>query len=276
MPVCPTCGQPTEPPAGTIIVTDAILPQVKDLAPRPGPVNAIVYHTTGRGLAKVAAKGGAPGTVAYDEAALAWYRRSGHPYFGAYMVGPSGLEYRLAPDNVKSWHAASLTAEQAAGRVVAPMWWRERWAPLPGPHALVGRSINAVTVGVDALPPGVTLWRGMLNWLGGLGIAFIAMIFLPVMRVGGMQYFRTEGFDTFGKALPRASDIAPGQGYLGKIIPAQAKGNQVALGNARQTGARQALGLLQIAQGQRRLAALDDLHSPRIARRQILSHVDGL
>jgi trk system potassium uptake protein len=66
----------------------------------------------------------------------------------------------------------------------------------------------SVFVGVDDLPAGVTLWRGMLNWLGGLGIAFIAMIFLPVMRVGGMQFFRTEGFDTFGKVLPRAQDIA--------------------------------------------------------------------
>lgn len=66
----------------------------------------------------------------------------------------------------------------------------------------------SVFVGVDDLPAGVTLWRGMLNWLGGLGIAFIAMIFLPVMRVGGMQFFRTEGFDTFGKVLPRATDIA--------------------------------------------------------------------
>lgn len=65
-----------------------------------------------------------------------------------------------------------------------------------------------VIVGLDDLPPGMNLWRGMLNWLGGLGIAFIAMIFLPVMRLGGMQFFRTEGFDTFGKALPRATDIA--------------------------------------------------------------------
>ncbi len=66
----------------------------------------------------------------------------------------------------------------------------------------------SVFVGVDDLPAGVTLWRGMLNWLGGLGIAFIAMIFLPVMRVGGMQFFRTEGFETFGKVMPRATDIA--------------------------------------------------------------------
>ena len=65
-----------------------------------------------------------------------------------------------------------------------------------------------VIVGLDRLPDGMNLWRGLLNWIGGLGIAFVAMIFLPVMRVGGMQFFRTEGFDTLGKALPRATDIA--------------------------------------------------------------------
>ncbi len=57
----------------------------------------------------------------------------------------------------------------------------------------------SILVGLDELPPGINLWRGMLNWLGGLGIAIIAMIFLPVMRVGGMQFFRTEGFDTLGR-----------------------------------------------------------------------------
>ena len=67
---------------------------------------------------------------------------------------------------------------------------------------------STVIVGLDALPPGINLWRGMLNWIGGLGIAFVAMIFLPVMRVGGMQFFKTEGFDTMGKVLPRAADIA--------------------------------------------------------------------
>lgn len=67
---------------------------------------------------------------------------------------------------------------------------------------------STVITGLDNLPAGMNLWRGMLNWLGGLGIAFVVMIFLPVMRVGGMQFFRTEGFDTFGKVLPRATDIA--------------------------------------------------------------------
>lgn len=77
-------------------------------------------------------------------------------------------------------------------------------------EAVSGITTTGATVifGLEDLPVGMNLWRGMLNWLGGLGIAFIAMIFLPLMRVGGMQFFRTEGFDTFGKALPRATDIA--------------------------------------------------------------------
>ncbi len=69
---------------------------------------------------------------------------------------------------------------------------------------------SSVFPGLDGLPIGVNLWRGMLNWFGGLGIAFIAMIFLPHLRVGGMQFFRAQGFDTLGKTLPRAVDIARG------------------------------------------------------------------
>ncbi len=61
---------------------------------------------------------------------------------------------------------------------------------------------------LDELPRGINLWRCFLNWAGGLGIIVVAMIFLPVMKVGGMQFFKSEGFDTLGKILPRAFDIA--------------------------------------------------------------------
>lgn len=67
---------------------------------------------------------------------------------------------------------------------------------------------TAEVPGLDLLPRGVNLWRGILQWLGGLGIVIVAMIFLPVMKVGGMQFFRSEGFDTLGKILPRALDIS--------------------------------------------------------------------
>ncbi|WP_288943052.1 TrkH family potassium uptake protein [uncultured Roseovarius sp.] len=69
---------------------------------------------------------------------------------------------------------------------------------------------STVFVGLDELPKGLLLWRGILQWLGGLGIVIVALAFLPVMRVGGMQFFRSEGFDTFGKVLPRTIDISKG------------------------------------------------------------------
>lgn len=69
---------------------------------------------------------------------------------------------------------------------------------------------STVFVGLEHLPPGVLLWRGMLQWFGGLGIIVVAMIFLPTLKVGGMQIFRSEAFDTMGKMLPRAGAIAFG------------------------------------------------------------------
>jgi trk system potassium uptake protein TrkH len=55
---------------------------------------------------------------------------------------------------------------------------------------------------------GLNLWRGLLQWFGGIGIIVVAMVFLPELRVGGMQIFRSEAFDTMGKILPRATEIA--------------------------------------------------------------------
>ncbi|WP_415184054.1 TrkH family potassium uptake protein [Phaeovulum sp.] len=77
-------------------------------------------------------------------------------------------------------------------------------------EAMSGMTTTGTTVflRIDDLPLGTNLWRGILQWLGGLGIVIVAMIFLPVMKVGGMQYFRSEGFDTLGKILPRAMDIS--------------------------------------------------------------------
>lgn len=77
-------------------------------------------------------------------------------------------------------------------------------------EAMSGITTTGATVftGLDDLSPGTNLWRVMLQWLGGLGIVIVALLFLPVMKVGGMQFFRAEGFDTLGKVLPRALDIS--------------------------------------------------------------------
>lgn len=77
-------------------------------------------------------------------------------------------------------------------------------------EAMSGMTTTGSTVisGLDHLPHGILLWRGILQWLGGIGIIVVAMVFLPELRVGGMQIFRSEGFETMGKILPRASQIA--------------------------------------------------------------------
>ncbi|MBO9479550.1 TrkH family potassium uptake protein [Shimia sp. R11_0] len=77
-------------------------------------------------------------------------------------------------------------------------------------EAMSGLTTTGSTVfsGLDDMPRGMLLWRGLLQWLGGIGIIVVAMVFLPELRVGGMQIFRSEGFDTFGKILPRATEIS--------------------------------------------------------------------
>ena len=67
---------------------------------------------------------------------------------------------------------------------------------------------STVFVGLEQFPEGVLLWRSMMQWFGGIGIIVVAMVFLPELRIGGMQLFRSEGFDTMGKILPRAAEIA--------------------------------------------------------------------
>ncbi|SHE98026.1 trk system potassium uptake protein TrkH [Ruegeria intermedia] len=77
-------------------------------------------------------------------------------------------------------------------------------------EAMSGLTTTGSTVisGLDDLPRGLLLWRGILQWLGGIGIIVVAMVFLPELKVGGMQIFRSEGFETMGKILPRAQEIA--------------------------------------------------------------------
>ncbi|WP_421701312.1 TrkH family potassium uptake protein [Aliiroseovarius sp.] len=77
-------------------------------------------------------------------------------------------------------------------------------------EAMSGLTTTGATVlsGLDTLPEGLLFWRGLLQWFGGIGIIVVAMVFLPELRIGGMQIFRSEGFDTFGKILPRATEIS--------------------------------------------------------------------
>ncbi|MBB43859.1 MAG: potassium transporter TrkH [Rhodospirillaceae bacterium] len=79
---------------------------------------------------------------------------------------------------------------------------------------------STVITKIEIAPDGILLWRAILQWLGGIGIIVMALAVLPMLRVGGMQLFRVEAFDTLEKALPRAGQIAIGIGgvYVGLTI----------------------------------------------------------
>ena len=75
---------------------------------------------------------------------------------------------------------------------------------------------STVMTGLDRAPPGILLWRSLIQWVGGVGIILTAVAILPVLRVGGMQLFRTESSDRSEKVLPRPGQIAVaiGEVYL--------------------------------------------------------------
>ncbi len=77
-------------------------------------------------------------------------------------------------------------------------------------EAMSGLTTTGATVieGLDRAPPGLLLWRGILQWLGGIGIIVMAVAVLPMLQIGGMQLFRMESSDTSEKILPRATQIA--------------------------------------------------------------------
>jgi|FEC22Drversion2_1045045.scaffolds.fasta_scaffold00046_128 trk system potassium uptake protein TrkH len=70
---------------------------------------------------------------------------------------------------------------------------------------------STVLTGLDELPPGILLWRALMQWIGGVGIVVMAIIILPFLRVGGMQLFHTESSDQSEKIVPRPAQLV---GYI--------------------------------------------------------------
>lgn len=67
-----------------------------------------------------------------------------------------------------------------------------------------------VIVGLDRAPPGLLVWRSLLQFIGGVGIIAVAVAVLPLLRIGGMQLFRLESTDRSEKVMPRVTQIATG------------------------------------------------------------------
>ena len=67
---------------------------------------------------------------------------------------------------------------------------------------------STIITNLNETPKSILLWRGMLQWLGGIGIIVMAITLMPLMNIGGMQLFIISTSDTPEKILPRSKEIA--------------------------------------------------------------------
>ena len=75
-----------------------------------------------------------------------------------------------------------------------------------------------VYVGLEKLPKGILLWRGLLQWVGGILIIIIAMTVLPRLRVGGMQFVMERSYQKLRTVMPDAITTARGISIIYMVI----------------------------------------------------------
>ena len=105
---------------------------------------------------------------------------------------------------VVSWIAVSLTG-------ALPLWYSSLELSFCDAvfETVSGLTTTGSTIlsGLDHLPPGLLIWRSIMQWLGGIGIIVTALALLPMMRVGGMQLFQMESSDRSEKLSGRMRDM---------------------------------------------------------------------
>src|SRR5690606_18358756 len=54
---------------------------------------------------------------------------------------------------------------------------------------------STVIEGLDRAPPGLLVWRSLLNFMGGIGVIAFSLFLLPLLNIGGVSYFKLESSD---------------------------------------------------------------------------------
>ena len=68
---------------------------------------------------------------------------------------------------------------------------------------------STILTDIESHPKGILFWRGMMQWLGGMGIILLFIAILPKLGVAGRQLFRAEApGPTEDKLKPRIRDTA--------------------------------------------------------------------
>jgi len=66
---------------------------------------------------------------------------------------------------------------------------------------------STVISDLDGSPKSILLWRAIMQWLGGVGIIVMATTVMPLLKVGGMQVFKTDSSGA-EKILPKTIEVA--------------------------------------------------------------------
>lgn len=81
-------------------------------------------------------------------------------------------------------------------------------------EAVSGLTATGATVltGLDTLPASINIWRGELQWFGGMGVIVLAVAILPMLGIGGRQLYKAEtpGPMKDTKLTPRIAQTAKG------------------------------------------------------------------
>jgi trk system potassium uptake protein len=68
---------------------------------------------------------------------------------------------------------------------------------------------STILTDIESYPKGILFWRGMMQWLGGMGIIVLFIAILPKLGVAGRQLFRAETpGPTEDKLKPRIKETA--------------------------------------------------------------------
>ncbi len=66
---------------------------------------------------------------------------------------------------------------------------------------------STVISDLDNSPKSILIWRGIMQWLGGIGIIVMATTVMPLLKIGGMQVFKTDSSGA-EKILPKTIEVA--------------------------------------------------------------------
>ena len=67
---------------------------------------------------------------------------------------------------------------------------------------------STIITNLNETSKAILLWRGMLQWFGGIGIIVMAITLMPLMNIGGMQLFNISSNDTSEKIFPKTKEVS--------------------------------------------------------------------